>query len=839
MRVLFVASPKMETKIDWANLSPGVDIKFIGGIPGIKRFMDLNGGSNSFDKCIVLPERFLIGIKDEEERHSAYLKMLDELKSMVQNDFSAQATLVLCVNAADGLDIAERLAEILNPNVVIIAPPSTSSPTLQKLAKLDLLTLSKTYKNFDYVSVINRAGEDAISRETAREEIDLSTLQKQYSSDDTTDTFGSSMTIGDEDTEKDQFVEMSNDKVDLGEESPFAGFDNSFNGAFSDDNSSEFDGWGGESSNPPFDFGGNGSNEDTEGTNSFGSMASKGMGEDESSQSGATSQEDEGEIKPVNYKPKEKKHLFGFGKPKNSPDKGAEETNAEKTGKPKFSLGKKTKEDNANDGTAVNKPTTKKSSPFGVKIEKEQSAPVQTQSRFKIDIDKPSVTNNETSDNFEEDNEASATFGYNDNTPFNDSKDTDTSNDVNDTWGLNDTSESFMDEPKDIKEESIDAGQFGFEEDMTPEEKYNSLIEEGEPNSAENLFMNEEEPKPKAQATPSSPEDLFNTAPPKISKGAGDGLKGVAATNSRQKANYKSIKKGTNVNQIDNTKNLQALLEPYIKRGGLFVFTGSANSGKTFVASNVANMLCNMGYRVCILDLDMDGKGMSYINRDTFRIVHSGNQMKNNTLQVLNSTGTDFMKWADVIREGMYIITSTLNSDVDIITDQIKTKDHSYDRLIKQLTLNFNFVIVDVDFLNLVRYYHPFINTADLILDVEEATQKGMTNFLLHMCNIPDEDIENLLYTRLVLTLNKYDGMKTLFGEKVSTTANMLEILDNTYERLSQSTSDYSFTDIPIASILNYNSAYEQFWFTKKYLTDTEEGRRIFTDLLFTALKST
>ena len=283
-------------------------------------------------------------------------------------------------------------------------------------------------------------------------------------------------------------------------------------------------------------------------------------------------------------------------------------------------------------------------------------------------------------------------------------------------------------------------------------------------------------------------------------------------------------------------KNLEELLKPYLKRGALFVVTGSPNTGKTVISANIANLLCRYGYRVCVLDLDFQGKGQSYLNLDTFRTVHGGFQLKMNSVNVVNSTGTDFAKWTDVVKSGYHVITTTLNSDVDETHNLVRNE--TMGRLVRQLTSAYNFVIVDVGFHDLVTYFKDFADTADMILSVEEATQKGLTTFMLNMTNIADEDITNVMFSRLSLVLNKEDGMKSLFGKKVNRTNDILETLDDTVSALAQQMLDYSFTDIPVVSILKYSNVYEKFWYTNKYITDTKDGDRIFTEMLQNALNN-
>lgn len=307
-----------------------------------------------------------------------------------------------------------------------------------------------------------------------------------------------------------------------------------------------------------------------------------------------------------------------------------------------------------------------------------------------------------------------------------------------------------------------------------------------------------------------------------IEKGSGTGLHSDEVTG-------RGHKKRT---QAD--KELAELLKPYMKHGGLLVVTGSHGTGKTVVSSNLAHLLCKYGYRVCILDFDFKGKGQSYINLDTFRTVHGGYQMKMNSVNVANSTGSDFAKWTDVVKEGYHVITTTLNSDVDETGKLIHNENMG--GLIRLLTKVYTFVIVDVEFQDLVTYYKDFANYADALISVEETSQHGITNFMLNMINIEDDEIENTMFNKLSLVLNKEDGMKSFFGRKISSTNDLLVALDDTVTALAQESINYSFTEIPVISILKYSNVYEKFWYTNKYISDTQDGEKLFADLLQNAL---
>lgn len=356
------------------------------------------------------------------------------------------------------------------------------------------------------------------------------------------------------------------------------------------------------------------------------------------------------------------------------------------------------------------------------------------------------------------------------------------------------------------------------------EEKEENIDITSDNNDIDNDIVSEANYKINPQGALAAEElfELDNETSHMIEKGSGTGLNSSEVTGRGHKKR----------SQAD--KELADLLKPYLKHGGLLVFTGSHGTGKTVVASNIAHLLCKYGYRVCILDLDFKGKGQSYINLDTFRTVHGGFQMKMNSVNVANSTGTDFAKWTDVVKEGYHVITTTLNSDVDETFKLIHNENMG--GLIRLLTKVYTFVIVDVDFQDLVNYYKDFANYADALIAVEESSQHGLTNFMLNMINIEDDEIENTMFNKISLVLNKEDGMKSFFGRKISSTNDLLVALDDTVTALAQEAINYSFTEIPVISILKYSNVYEKFWYTNKYISDTQDGEKIFSELLQNAL---
>lgn len=368
-------------------------------------------------------------------------------------------------------------------------------------------------------------------------------------------------------------------------------------------------------------------------------------------------------------------------------------------------------------------------------------------------------------------------------------------------------------------------GDFGVElEDNDDSDEQEEIPVKSSENydDAYGLFDDEsqdDEPQDEPDLTP----DLFDNKTKGMAKGRGKGLGKKVDTS-------KVTVKGKVTKKAKAAPDLTKRLALYRNRGAMLVFTGSPGTGKTMIAGNMANLLCKMGYSVCVLDLDTIGKGQVYLNLDIADMVHSRMNDSSNNVGALNSSGTDFSRYLDVVRPGLHMITSSLGSD-SIRPDEV-VNNRQFNRLIHELTSAYNFVIVDVQFQDLKSQFTDFIDSADSLIFVEEATTHGMVNFMLNLTNVEDEALQSVIFHRGNLILNREDGMNTFLGRKVDDTNKLLQAIDEVVAQLTGSDAEFHFADLKVSGVIPYNKNFEPFWYSKSYVSDTANGEKMFQDLL-------
>lgn len=851
MRVLFICGQgKIENAIPTLKqrLKGAVELDTLGSLREIDGYFSRG---HSFDKCVVLsPDRLIPDYTPEllEGEMSRFKKVVSAK--------SIRSDIILCVtNEDDGLRLVDIFSDMLGEVTIIQVSPQLKMTDLQDLIIQQGSSLVKKFPSFDLTTIAKNTAKELLDNHNKENYVDLSQLVKENKEQEVTeeiitpigddtddyDNFNPNGFIdefsGDSDNifdnpgdsytpntsvfdftfnqkdEKDFFNPSSNDdsdffnpdtntNLDFGNHKEIND-DDSFNPAFNienDNNTTENDDF--DMFNPDAVNTDNGNNEE------FGFNFNY---EDEPiKQVEEVKPEKKVDKTPVSKSETVKDSngsldFIGGGK------KASSMFNSNTKSEPKKSEGKK----------SDSKEKTEKKSFFGFGGNKKNATPknnnIQVEDEYQLNASVNNPVYNQNMNNMDDE------IDINYDEPEITQKEVSGKRNIGLTNIKNNKSSKSE---KPVKKESNFVKPAKKEQTVTQEQ-----VEEVYDNS--DLFIDNDSSNYNNSSIAMSPgglvdaTDLFTpekTSTREAEKGQGRGLETTNIGSATAK-----VGKKTNAE-------LEELLKPYLKHGGLFVVTGSQNTGKTVVSANLANLLCRYGYRVCVLDLDFQGKGQSYLNLDTFRTVHGGYQLKMNSVNVVNSTGTDFAKWTDVVKSGYHVITTTLNSDVDETHKLVRNSNMT--RLVRQLTNAYNFVIVDVGFHDLVTYFKDFADAANIILSVEEASQKGLTTFMLNMTNIEDEDITNVMFSRLSLVLNKEDGMKSLFGRKVNKTTDIMETLDDTVAALTQQMLDYTFTDIPVVSILKYSNVYEKFWYSNKYITDTKDGDRIFTEMLQNALNN-
>lgn len=122
--------------------------------------------------------------------------------------------------------------------------------------------------------------------------------------------------------------------------------------------------------------------------------------------------------------------------------------------------------------------------------------------------------------------------------------------------------------------------------------------------------------------------------------------------------------------------------------------------------------------------------------------------------------------------------------------------------------------------------------TADNIIITCDASNHGLMSMMLSMCNIDSEDMQEAMFGRSNICFTKYRNFNNVLGGKVNSAKDALTTLDMEVQRLLGIDPEYYFSSINTCGILPYDERYEDCWFKETQISDTEEGRAIFIQLL-------
>lgn len=305
--------------------------------------------------------------------------------------------------------------------------------------------------------------------------------------------------------------------------------------------------------------------------------------------------------------------------------------------------------------------------------------------------------------------------------------------------------------------------------------------------------------------------------------------------NNQQRRENKPKTKGKSKPQnvgVNNSKLeiLKQKLSVFKRTGAILTVTGGPASGKTVISANLANILCNMGYKVLIIDMDTSGKGQSYINIENYETLNGGDTKVSNVKQAFKSTGDSLGRFIHILRPGYHILGSTLRADKENPLDALENRN--INRQMHDLQTSYNFIIIDIPFEALCSKFSDIVTQSDQIVIVEQLNNYGMMNLMLDMMNIEDEQTIDEMFNRSKLVLNMENNCVSIFGKKVKTPTEALRAIDMRVTELIGGSLDLSFEDMEVADLIKYNTDIEHYWFNKKFYSDSVEGKALFTNLL-------
>lgn len=280
----------------------------------------------------------------------------------------------------------------------------------------------------------------------------------------------------------------------------------------------------------------------------------------------------------------------------------------------------------------------------------------------------------------------------------------------------------------------------------------------------------------------------------------------------------------------DKVAKLKEKLSVFKRTGCIITVTGGIGSGKTTVSANIANLLCKMGYSVLVVDMDTSGRGHSSINYENYEVINSGEVETSNVMQALGSTGDRTGRYVSIVREGYHVLGTGLKVDKARAEDCLSNK--YINRFLHSCQNTYNFVIIDIPFDAVVNGFSDVITIANYVVLTERMNNYGLMNMITDMTNSDDEDLTYELFNKSKLLFNMEDHCTSVLGKKVSGTKQVLNALDLRMSEILGYRIDDSFAEMDVLGVLSYNVNIDRCWFTKKYYTDTTEGKNLFTNLL-------
>ena len=274
-----------------------------------------------------------------------------------------------------------------------------------------------------------------------------------------------------------------------------------------------------------------------------------------------------------------------------------------------------------------------------------------------------------------------------------------------------------------------------------------------------------------------------------------------------------------------NVNKVRDKLRPFAARGTAIAVTGFGGSGTSTVAYGLANILCQLGYNILLVDFDVNGRTQSYITRSCYDAVDPESA---NIMAAVNST-TGIDRQISVVKEGFHLLTMGLGADARPIEEMIKKE--KLNRFFNTVKNKHQFVIYDLPFEYATGYCSEITYNCDNIVMVTDSSTWGLGKMMLDVCNISSEDMQDTMFNRGQVVFNKFRNMKKLFGHPFRSAYEMLSILDKQVVELVGDVGLH-FSTMKVSGIIHDDPSVEDTYFTENNYSDTRKGQNIFLELV-------
>ena len=279
-------------------------------------------------------------------------------------------------------------------------------------------------------------------------------------------------------------------------------------------------------------------------------------------------------------------------------------------------------------------------------------------------------------------------------------------------------------------------------------------------------------------------------------------------------------KQTANVNKVRNN------IKAFAARGNSIVVTGCGGCGTSTVAYNLANIICQLGYTVLLVDMDTDGRTQNYISKVNYESMESDGA---NLMAAVNSS-TGLNSQMSVVKQGFHLLTMGIGADVAPIEELLHKE--KIGRFTNMAKVQHNFVIYDIPFSKATTFLSDVTYSCDNIVLTVDSSNWGVTKMMLNVCNIASEDMQDTIFNRAQVVFNRYRNLNKVFGKKIRTASDIMKVVDDKVLDLIGDDPGFYFQKLTISGIINDDPAFEDGWFEDVQYSDTRKGQNVFLELL-------
>lgn len=235
-------------------------------------------------------------------------------------------------------------------------------------------------------------------------------------------------------------------------------------------------------------------------------------------------------------------------------------------------------------------------------------------------------------------------------------------------------------------------------------------------------------------------------------------------------------------------------------KGYVLSFIGPGGSGSTFMALNCAARIYSAGYSVMFIDGDLTGHSAQYLTRLG---------MTDDILSAETKVRT--------LRAGFNMYSAT----------QFKTADGRFWSIPEDIAKDYDFIIADIPFHSLAQAA-PFLTHSTRIAITVDTSNWGIGKAVMVLFNSP-VNVAPLIRERGRLIYNRSDKLSSgLFGVQVTDATAINNRIDEVFGARAS-----AFTSLPIASVIGSYASAEEYWFSDRLFSDSQEGGQLFDKVLF------